>query len=79
MSLGALEHKVFLNQLLQKDLKNIIFCEHKILQYFFYRILREIAKINVAKRIDFLCSRKNYYRKNFKNVQIRKINVAKII
>ena len=53
--------------------------KHKILQYFFLWILPEISKIYVVKNIDFLCSHKNYYHKNFKNVQIGKINVAKII
>ena len=49
------------------------------MQYFFIRILPEIAKIYVAKRSDFLESRKNYYRKKLKNKQICKINIAKII
>ena len=64
----TLPTKTIINLVLQKDLKNITFCEDKILQHFFLRILPEIAKIYVDIRIDFLCSRKNYH-KAFKNSQ----------
>ena len=68
----TLEQNIFLYLVLQKDLKNINFYKDKVLQHFFLRILPEISKIYVDKRIDFLCSCKNYYRKNFKNAQFRK-------
>ena len=54
---GKTQTKFFLIKYSKKDLMNIKFCEH---------YLREIAKTYVAKRIDFLCSCKSYYRKNFK-------------
>ena len=69
--------KFFLIKWFRKILRPI-FCGHKVLEYFFLRILSEIAKIYVAKRIDFLCSRKYYYRKNFKNVQIHKLMSQKL-
>ena len=48
------------------------------MQHLFLRIGPEIAKNYNAKRIDFLRSRKNYYRKSIKNVRIRKTNAVKI-
>ena len=55
----------------------------KILRTFNFATIKfcyiSFNKIYVAKRIDFLCSRKNYYHKVFKNVQICKINVAKTL
>ena len=54
------------------------FCEHKFLQHLFLRIWPEIAKNYNAKRIDFLRSGKNCYRKSINNVLIRKTNVVKI-
>ena len=47
-------------------LKDIDFCNHKFLQLLFLQILPKIAKNYVAKRIDFLRSRKNYHHNNFK-------------